>query len=327
MEENSESNVDKNRRSQARPGDLVVGVFLVLGGASCYGLLATFVRLSYGQGFAPAEVLLSQFAIGVLTLGMVALSVPAARASMRDAASRPRPLMMLILGGSSIGLTGSFYYLSVAYTSVSVSVVLLMQSVWMSIAVDAISSRERPTLAALYAVFLVLVGTVMATGIFGSHTRINPRGLAFGVLAALSYAVVICISKHQSTTLHPATRSFYMMIGGAIAVIVVAAPQLNGDFHWSVFWSWGWIAALFGAILPTFLFAKGVPLIGVSLAAILSSAELPVAIVTASAILAEHFNLMQWCGVVVIVAAVVLANVRLPRVVDLTSSTDHRSKL
>lgn len=162
-------------------------------------------------------MLTAQFIIGVVVLGILTLAIPAARASMRDPAVTPKALTALILGGSSIGLTGSFYYLSVAYASVSVSVVLLMQSVWMGIALDAVLSRRPPDLVKLVATVLVLSGTVVATNVLGAETAVSPLGFIFGMLAALSYTAVIWASKHLSVNLHPISRGFYMVVGGAVA--------------------------------------------------------------------------------------------------------------
>ncbi len=310
--------------SHTRSGGFAVGVLLVLGGAACYSVLATLVRLAYAQGFLPAEVLTAQFIIGVVVLGILTLAIPAARASMRDPAVTPKALTALILGGSSIGLTGSFYYLSVAYASVSVSVVLLMQSVWMGIALDAVLSRRPPDLVKLVATVLVLSGTVVATNVLGAETAVSPLGFIFGMLAALSYTAVIWASKHLSVNLHPISRGFYMVVGGAVAAIAIALPQLSGDFHWSVFWRWGWVLALFGTILPPFLFAKGVPLTGVSLAAILSSLELPLAIAIATVVLAEHVSLVQWSGAAAIIVAIVLANARSRKTAAITPSSSDR---
>lgn len=307
VEINSNSAVGRASSCDTVSGGFAVGVLLVLGGGACYGVLATFVRLAYAQGFTPAEVLTAQFIIGILALGSLTFAIPAARASMRDPALTPKALTALILGSSSIGLTGSFYYLSVIHASVSISVVLLMQSVWMGIALDAALSRRLPEPAKLVATALVLSGTVVATNVLSTEVSVSPLGYVFGVLAALSYTAVIWVSKHLSVNLHPISRSFYMMIGGALAAFVIALPQFAGDFHWTVFWRWGWMA-LFGTILPPLLFAKGVPLTSVSLAAILSSIELPAAIATASAVLAENFSLVQWSGVAVIIIAIILAN-------------------
>ena len=54
--------------------NVLKGVFLVALGATSYGMLATFVKIAYGEGYTTAEVTTSQFIygiIGILILNLV----------------------------------------------------------------------------------------------------------------------------------------------------------------------------------------------------------------------------------------------------------------
>ena len=46
--------------------NILKGVFLVALGATSYGMLATFVKLAYKDGYTTAEVTSSQFIYGIL---------------------------------------------------------------------------------------------------------------------------------------------------------------------------------------------------------------------------------------------------------------------
>ena len=48
--------------------NILTGVFLVGLGATSYGMLATFVKLAYAEGFTNVEVTISQFVYGLLGL-------------------------------------------------------------------------------------------------------------------------------------------------------------------------------------------------------------------------------------------------------------------
>ena len=52
---------------------LLKGVLLVALGATSYGMLATFVKMAYGEGYTTAEVTFSQFAFGIL--GMLIINL------------------------------------------------------------------------------------------------------------------------------------------------------------------------------------------------------------------------------------------------------------
>ncbi len=298
--------------------DLAVGVVLVLLGATCYGVLSTFVKLAYEQGYTPAEVLTSQFITGFGALGIVQIITMKRQRAARTPASQGDKIR-LVIGGSTIGFTGTFYYLSVSYTSVSAAIVLLMQSVWMGVLLDAVLTRQIPSWLKIVSSALVVVGTVLATNIVSPDTILSPIGIGYGLLAAFSYTGVIWCSKNIGALVHPISRSFLMITGGMIAVIAIAMPHLLIRFDLSVFWKWGWVVAILGTILPPFLFNRGVPATSVGLATILSSIELPVAVIMARFILGESFSASQWVGVATIILAIFVSNADLGR-------TRHSSK-
>ena len=61
--------------------NVLKGVILVGLGASFYGMLATFVKLAYKEGYTTAEVTTSQFVLGIL--GMLLLSLYQAKFSKK----------------------------------------------------------------------------------------------------------------------------------------------------------------------------------------------------------------------------------------------------
>ena len=48
-----------------------IGIVLVAFGASSYGMLATFVKLAYQEGFTTAEVTTAQFIYGILGMLLI----------------------------------------------------------------------------------------------------------------------------------------------------------------------------------------------------------------------------------------------------------------
>lgn len=64
--------------------------------------------------------------------------------------------------------------------------------------------------------------------------------------------------------------------------------------------------ALFGAVLPPLFYAAGAPLVSGGVANILTSVELPIAILSASILLSESVSLYQWFGIVIILVAIAL---------------------
>ena len=288
------------------------GSIFVAIAASCYGVLTTFVKLSYAEGFTTDEITFAQLAIGFVGLSVMNLWVKKTKDN-KPVEVKKSSLLWLMLSGTSLGFTSIFYYLAMHHISVSVGIVLLMQSVWMGVIIDAVVNKVPLTGRKITAVVLILIGTVLAADILFSDIEVSLVGIGLGMLAALSYTVTIFTSNSVAVELHSITRSKWMMLGGLLVVIVFAFPSLvatENPFNWSVFIKWGPILALFGTILPPLFFTAGMPKINVGIGAIISAIELPVAVIMGYFVLAEEQDVIKWAGITLIIAAIVLMNMK-----------------
>lgn len=277
-------------------------------GASSYGMLTTFVKMAYAEGFTSYEITFSQMILGLFGLIIINLLFVKGKAT---ASSEPKlkSILKLVAAGTSLGLTSIFYYISVRYIPVSIGIVMLMQSVWIGVVLEAIMARKKPSRNKIIAVVAILGGTVLATNLFLNSIQLDWRGIGWGFLAALSYTITIYASNTVATQLHSFRRSLWMMVGGTIIVSIISIPFLLEQFNLEIFQKWGLILALFGTILPPILFTLGMPKINVGLGAIISSVELPVAVLMAYILLSEVVNARQWLGIIIILIAVVVMNI------------------
>ncbi|MDV6169165.1 DMT family transporter [Flavobacterium sp. DG1-102-2] len=287
----------------------IKGILLVSVGAASYGVLATLVGLAYKQGFSTTEVVTSQYLIGLFAISLLVIFNPKARQKTPAGSGKNLPLK-LMLGGSTFGLTGFFYYLSVIYIPVSVAVVLLMQAIWMGIVAEAILSGKMPDIYKSIAVIMVLAGTLMATNAINNLHSLDIRGILWGFAAALMYTIMLLVSNKVALNMHPHKKSFFLLLGGVITVIIVGILNMPPHYDISVFWKWGLPLALFGTILPPVLFNMGMPKTGVGLGSILISIEIPVSVCMAFFLLNEEVIGLQWVGIAVIIASVVLLNIK-----------------
>jgi drug/metabolite transporter (DMT)-like permease len=283
-------------------------IFIALG-ASSYGMLGTFVKLAYHDGFSTAEVTLSQFALGfaglfILTLFHKRGAVPVTKTS------GSKSIFKLIVAGTSLGLTSIFYYLAVQYITVSVGIVLLMQTVWMGVILEMILHKKVPGLRKIVSIFIILAGTVLATSLLTRSVSINWTGFGWGMMAALSYTATMYSSNHLELHFPPLKRSLYMILGGLIIICLIFHASLNLNFSYRIFLHWGLLLSLFGTILPPLLFTRGMPLIGMGPGAIIASVEIPVSVLMAHILLKEPVSFLQWVGVTLILFAVVLMNTK-----------------
>ncbi|MBS7332180.1 MAG: EamA family transporter [Weeksellaceae bacterium] len=308
--------------------DLLKGVLFVGLGASFYGMLATFVKLAYGEGYSTAEVTASQFILGILILlvinGIMYIN------GKNNVPFQGNDRIKLLIAGSSLGLTSLFYYIAVQYINVSIAIVLLMQTVWISILVETIITKTFPSSKKLIAMVIVLVGTAMATNLIGQDVDLDWKGIFWGFLAACSFTTTMFTANGIANYLPPYKKTLYMVLGGGVLVTIFCfftqlgphyLPEfmnykaILGDdfivdksFDFSIFFKWGFALALFGTVLPPILLNLGFPKTGLGLGSIVSSVELPVSVMMAFILLSEQVLFIQWAGIILILTAIIYMN-------------------
>ncbi|TRX39288.1 DMT family transporter [Flavobacterium restrictum] len=283
------------------------GVLLVGIGAASYGMLATVVKMAYADGYTTSEVTISQFVLGILGVLIINAFQKAKNGSEVVKASLNQ-ILQLGLSGTALGLTSVFYYLALKYISVSIAVVLLMQTVWMSVLLEAMLEKKIPSKRKIISVVLVLIGTLLATNVLQSETQLDWRGLVLGLLTAASFSVTMFTANRVATTISSAQRSLYMLMGGTCIAFAFAAATQNTPFHFEIFIKWGIFLSLFGTIIPPILMNAGFPFTGIGLGSIVAALELPVSVVMAYFILDEKVLLIQWIGIGLILFAVFIMN-------------------
>ena len=305
------------------------GVLFVAMGASIFGMLATFVKLSYRDGFTTSEVTTAQFVLGLLGL-LILNGIQTKTAKKNQAKPTAKEVRILMLAGTSLGCTSLFYYLCVQYINVSIAIVLLMQSVWFSVVVESFISRKFPNLKKIIATVIVLAGTFLATNLINLDVTLDWHGVFWGLMAAASFTATMFTSNTLATHIPVLRKSLIMLSGGAIIVFIFLFFAQIGPLHFdflksfylnftdntehikpfdfSIFYTYGFVLALFGTIIPPILFNLGFPKTGLGLGSIISSLELPVSVTMAFVLLGEEVIVIQWVGIILILFAIVLMN-------------------
>jgi drug/metabolite transporter (DMT)-like permease len=285
------------------------GVILVGLGASSYGMLATFVKLAYQENYTTAEVTISQFIYGILGMLLINAFQKSTSKTVVEKAT-PKNIFQLMLAGTSLGMTSVFYYLCVRYIDVSIAIVLLMQTVWMGVLLEWFLEKRKPSTQKTIAVLIVLVGTILATNILNSKVAIDWRGIFWGLLAAASFTTTMFTANRIAIGISSAQRSLYMLLGGAVIVFGFALFTQNTPFNFDIFLKWGIFLALFGTIIPPILMNAGFPITGIGLGSIVSALELPVSVLMAYIILSEKVVFIQWIGIILIIIAIIIMNIK-----------------
>lgn len=292
-------------------------------------MLATFVKMAYHDGYTTSEVTTSQFLLGIV--GLLILNFIQTITSKQTLSSpTSKEVKMLMIAGTSLGCTSLFYYIAVQYINVSIAIVLLMQSVWFSVVVESVIAKKLPNARKVVSVIIVLVGTVFATNLMNVDIELDWHGIFWGLMAAASYTMTMFTSNTLATHLPVFRKSIIMLLGGAVVVFTflffaqigplysegLKSIYLNftentehiHSFNYSILWTYGFVLALFGTVIPPILFNVGFPNAGLGLGSIVSSLELPVSVTMAFVLLGEEVFLIQWAGIGLILFAIVLMN-------------------
>lgn len=291
---------------------MLKGILLVFFGACSFGILSTFVKLAYHDGYNLGDVTGAQAFFGAVILWILFFFQTKTSAYKAKEIIIKTPWWKMMLAGCCTGLVSIFYYQCVKLVPNSVAIILLMQFIWMSILMELVIFKKKPTGLQFMAILLVLGGTVLASGMVEAKLEtLNLVGIGFGLLAALCYAGFLMLSGRIGTEYPVLKKSALMITGACILIFIIFPPAFlfNGALGGSLL-KWGLIIAVFGTVIPPLFYAEGVPRVGTALSSILSAAELPVAIIMAGLVLQEQVSFLRWIGVAVILSAMIVPNLK-----------------
>jgi drug/metabolite transporter (DMT)-like permease len=279
---------------------------IVLLGGCCYGALSTFVKLAYSAGFTSSEVTGSQFLMGTLLIWIAALF------SKKKKLTLPK-IGKLLISGIPLGLTSLFYYQSLQSLNASLAIIFLFQFVWIGSLFEWVFNKKPPTLGKIVSIGILIIGSIFASGIIGVGLGdITWQGIGWGMLSALTYTTFIFVSSSVEKDTPVVQKSALFTTGGMITVFILSPP--TGLLQLPVLMEiapYGFYLGLLGVVLPPILFTIGMPHVGPGLGTILTSSELPIAVILSSIVLSEHVSMSQWLGVVLILGGIVAGNLKI----------------
>jgi drug/metabolite transporter (DMT)-like permease len=278
---------------------------LVFLGACSYGLLSTIAKLAYGAGYTVNEVTASQMFFGWLCTFLLMLLFSRHKVSSKQA-------VQLMFVGAFSCLTGVFYYSCLQTVPASIAIVLLFQFTWIGVILEAVVTRTFPSKEKLISIVILLVGTLMAGGIFEATSfEWTLAGLLLGLGAAVTFALFVFFSGRVATELPALSRSFIVVTGAMLLIFIIFPPTffVSGVLLEGL-WKYAMFLGFFGMVIPTIFFSMGVPKIGGGMATILGAAELPVAVLMSMALLREQVSVLQWGGIILILIGIAVPQLR-----------------
>jgi DME family drug/metabolite transporter len=288
-------------------------VAAVVASAACFATLGPLQKWAFshqgtpgGQG-DPLTLLAVRFAIAAIVMAAVqAYRDPSAlRLGPGDLAR------YLGLSLSGYGAGSLCYSFALREVGVSVTTVLLYTYPAMVSVIGWLLLKERFPPRRVAAVALTFVGCALVAGVLGSDVAVNTPGLLLGLGAGLGYAIFNVLSYRtlgRKPRLAIMAYTFGMSSLG-MAGISAASGSLGGVAAWD---AQAWLAVLAIVAVPTFaavlLYLGGMRGMGAPQAAVVSTLELPFAVMLAASLaVSERLDAVQIAGAVVVLGGVVLA--------------------
>lgn len=295
-------------------------VWIVALGALSYGMLSSFAKVAYGQGYSAAEVTFIQGVVGTIIL-WIASFVQRLRSGKKDDLPKAAVRCKLLLAGACMGIATYLYYLSVQYITASLAIVLLMQMAWMSMFAEWMVLGRRPHLKQLGAAAFILFATFLAGGFTGFTTKdFSLLGITLALSSAVLYCFYILFTSELGKGMHFLEKGALMTTGSTLAIFLINCNSLYYSTHIDGgLFRWGLFLAIFGTVIPPICFSIGMPKLGPGLSAILLTLELPAAILCAFFVLNEQISFTQLIGIALLFVALIYIN--------LSSDSTHKNRL
>ena len=298
-----------------------MGAVLCLVSAACFGAMAVFGKFAYEAGVSPGMLLLVRFTLAAVLLAVIVVVWPGLRrvtGAPLGTAGRPGLGRMLAiafaLGAVGYAAQASLFFAALQRMDASLlSLILYTYPVLVTVSA-VLLGRDRLTPGRSAALVAASGGTLLVLLGAGGGS-FHPAGalLAFG--AAVTYTVYILVADTVVHRLPPVPLSALVMAGAAGTMGVRTA--LTGGPDWSFAApGWFWLAciAVVSTVVAMLTFFAGLRRTGPSTAAIMSTFEPVVTTALAALTLGEILTPVQLAGGVLVLASVVVLQVRPARV-------------
>lgn len=220
----------------------------------------------------------------------------------------------IFIGSGIISLLifGVCYFRAMDYMSLSAAAILLYTAPCFVILISAPLFKEKLTRRKLMAMLLAFAGCCLVSGIGSGGTVVTPKGIALGLCSGLCYALYSIFSRFALNRGYSSlTINFYSCLLAGIGATIIGGTEYVGiitssapDLLFAV--ATGFVTCF----LPYLLYTRGLEGLDNGKASIMASIEPVVATVVGIVIYSEAPTLMSAAGVILVLSAIVLLNVK-----------------
>src|SRR5690606_8933484 len=203
----------------------IKGVVAVVLGAASFGILSTFVKKAYEQGFTLGEVTGIQSLFGLLILWLLIGILLLTNKNYFARYSATSPRWQIIISGLSTGAVSILYYKSVQLVPASLAIILLLQYIWIGQLIECIFFGTRISRRETIGIAAIVLSAVLVTGLLGDDVLVvGIAGIGYGLLAETAYALFIVVSGRVGNDHPPLQKSALLIVGAFLLILIVLQP-------------------------------------------------------------------------------------------------------
>lgn len=267
--------------------------------------MAIFGRFAYAAGVDAWGILLPRFVTASLVLWAVMW------ATGRRPPPRERLPGLLLMGAGYVGQS-LCYFFALTYIPAGMVALLLYLFPLFVLLLSRMLGHETLGARKLVALVLCSAGILLTIGIADAGAaRLDPRGIALGVGAALIYAVYIVAGSRITAGIDPIASTAVILSGSAFGLLVIVAARMGSGAAVAFPATPSGIAsvlaiALVSTVVAVLCFVAGLRRLGSSRTALLSTLEPVVTVALAASFLGEDLRLSQLAGGALVLSGAVL---------------------
>jgi DME family drug/metabolite transporter len=295
------------------------GYFYIASAAFLWGVSATLGRAAFtgyllagGASLGKIDPLILSQSRATLSLAVL-LPVMLARRGMSRLRVPSRDLVQFfLLGILGVAVSNYFYYLAILRTNVATAIILQYTApVWVLV-YTAIRESKRPSLRRTAAVGIAVLGCALAVGLVGSGGfHLDTVGVIAALLAAFSFAFYN-IGGHNVLTRYDRWKVLlWVLVGTSSFWIFVNPPWKVIAAHYNrQQWLFMLLFSIISVLGPFSCYFAGLQNLEPTRAVVASCLEPVFSIMIAAIVLGELLRPMQTLGIVLVLVAIVLIQLR-----------------
>lgn len=289
------------------------GTLLIILAGIFWGSMGIFVRgLADFAGFTSIQIVSLRLTVAAVTFTLILLrkDIKGFRIALKDI-----PLF-LGLGLGSVLFFAACYFTAIQMMTLSIAAILLYTSpIWVML-MSLLFFHESMTKNKLLALIISFIGCVLVSGIGSGEGNVTVMGILIGLGSGIGYglySILGTIALRRYSTYTVTTYTFIIAATGSVFLCslpdllhkVTACSDKPYLFLLII------LTGLVTAVIPFLCYTLGLEQVEASRAAILATIEPMVATLIGIVVFHEYMTLMSVIGVVCIIAAIVLLNLRL----------------